>query len=111
MRAPETIGSASRLSAPYFVSGICCARRKTIVASIAMIPHACPSHRVSTMSEETSSTNPSPPTARAYPVRNARMLVAVDPAPERSGEGHGRLDALVRRAHDRASHDDAVGEL
>src|SRR5687768_3548396 len=108
MSAPETIGSASRLSAPYFVSGICCARRKTIVASIATIPHVCVIQRVSSAIAAISSPSPSRPTRRAYHVRKARMLVAVDPAPERRGQRQRRFHALLRRAHDRAADDDAV---
>src|SRR6187402_3511876 len=111
MSAPDTTGSASRLSAPYLVSGICCARRKVIVASIARMPHDCVIHRGSVRSTPTSSANPIAPTARAYRVRNVRTLFAVDPAPQRRRERNDRLDALVRGAHDGAPHDDAVGDF
>ena len=110
MSAPATTGSASRFSAPYFVSGICCARRKMIVASIATIPQAWRIQRVSTTSAATSSASPSAPTVRAYPRRKARILLAVDRRAERRGERTAASTLSSGRAHDRAPHHDAVGE-
>ncbi len=63
--APAIAGTASRFSAPYFVSGIWNARINALPSSTTTRPYRCVIHRGSCASETASKSMPASPTVRA----------------------------------------------